>query len=93
MKIKSNSGNLGIKCYLDNKFRVRKFMKLFKSLLVTQAVLGLLTPMTAAASEINLVEMNNYAKKSSFKKRFNTKTFTNQNLQKQILLIKYKNGN
>ena len=56
-------------------------MKLFKSLLITQAALGLLTPMTAAASEINLVEMNNYARnKSSSKKQINSKTFVNQEL-------------
>ncbi|MCR8538978.1 MAG: hypothetical protein JJ848_001320 [Prochlorococcus marinus CUG1439] len=58
-------------------------MKLFKSLLVTQAVLGLLAPMTTAASEINLNEMNNYArKKSSSKNRFNSQTFTNQEFAK-----------
>ena len=56
-------------------------MKLFKSLLATQAVLGLLTPMTAAASEISLVEMNNYARnKSSSKKQINSKTFVDQEL-------------
>ena len=54
-------------------------MKLFKSLLVTQSVLGLIAPITASASEINLDEMNYYARKnSSSKKRFNSKTFTNQ---------------
>ena len=58
-------------------------MKLFKSLLVTPAVLGLLAPVTASASEINLDEMNNYArKKSSSKKKFNSKTFTNQEFAK-----------
>ena len=56
-------------------------MKLFKCLLVTQAVLGLLAPMTAAAFEINLDEINNYVrKKSSSKKRFNSKTFNNEEL-------------
>ena len=54
-------------------------MKLFKSLLATQAVLSLLAPMTAAASEINLDEMNNYARnKSSSKKQLNIKTFANE---------------
>ena len=54
-------------------------MRLFKCLLVTQAVLGLLAPMTAAAFEINLDEINNYVrKKSSSKKRFNSKTFNNE---------------
>ena len=56
-------------------------MKIFKSLLVTQALLSFLVPMTATASEINLDEMNNYlTKKSSSKKRFNTKTFNNEEL-------------
>ena len=58
-------------------------MKFFKSLLITQAVLGLLTPVTTAASEINLDEMNIYARKnSSFKKRFNSKSFSNQEFAK-----------
>ena len=43
-------------------------MKLFKSLLAAQAVLGLLAPMTAGASEINLIEMNNYARNKSSSK-------------------------
>ena len=56
-------------------------MRLFKCILVTQAVLGLLAPMTAAAFEINLDEINNYIrKKSSSKKRFNSKTFNNEEL-------------
>ena len=56
-------------------------MKLFKSLLAAQAVLGLLAPMTAGASEINLIEMNNYARnKSSSKKQINSKTFADQEL-------------
>ena len=56
-------------------------MKLFKSLLAAQAVLGLLAPMTAGASEINLIEMNNYARnKSSYKKQINSKTFADQEL-------------
>ena len=56
-------------------------MKLFKSLLAAQAVLGLIAPLTAAASEINLVEMNKYARnKSSSKKQINSKTFVDQEL-------------
>ena len=52
-------------------------MKLFKSLLVTSAFLGLLAPITATASEINIDEMNNYVrKKSSSKKQFNSQSFS-----------------
>ena len=37
-----------------SKFRVRKFMKLFKSLLVAPATLGLLAPMSATANEVTI---------------------------------------
>merc|ERR1712100_680735 len=40
------------------KFRVRKFMKLFKSLLVAPATLGLLAPMSASASEVTISDFN-----------------------------------
>ena len=43
------------------KFRVRKFMKLFKSLLVAPASLGLLAPISANAGEVNLNEISNYS--------------------------------
>ena len=36
------------------KFRVRKFMKLFKSLLVAPATLGLLAPIAATANEVTI---------------------------------------
>merc|ERR1712196_78108 len=36
------------------KFRVRKFMKLFKSLLVAPATLGLLAPLAATANEVTI---------------------------------------
>ena len=86
MGIQSNFGNQCKKCYFEFKFRVSKFMKLCKSFLITQALLGLLAPITAAASEINLDEMNIYARKnSSFKKRFNSKTFSNKELFKSII--------
>ena len=43
--------------------------------------MSLLAPVTATASEINLNEVNNYlTKKSSSKKRFNSKTFNNEEL-------------
>merc|ERR1711912_33587 len=40
------------------KFRVRKFMKLFKSLLVAPATLGLLAPIAATASEVTMSDFN-----------------------------------
>ena len=52
-------------------------MKPFKSLLATSAFLGLLAPITASASEINIDEMNSYVrKKSSSKKQFNSQSFS-----------------
>jgi len=56
-------------------------LKLFKGLLVTQALLSLLAPITSAASEINLDEIDDYARRTSTsKKRFDSKTFTNEEL-------------
>ncbi len=43
------------------KFRVRKFMKLFKSLLVAPATLGLLAPISATANELNLNDVSGYS--------------------------------
>jgi len=40
---------------------VRKFMKLFKSLLVAPATLGLLAPLSATANEINLADISGYS--------------------------------
>merc|ERR1712070_1261171 len=40
------------------KFRVRKFMKLFKSLLVAPATLGLLAPMAVTANEVTINDFN-----------------------------------
>jgi hypothetical protein len=40
---------------------VRQFMKLFKSLLVAPATLGLLAPMTATANELNLNDVSGYS--------------------------------
>merc|ERR1712146_318505 len=40
------------------KFRVRKFMKLFKSLLVAPATLGLLAPLSATANEVTINDFN-----------------------------------
>ena len=64
-------------------------MKLFKGLLVTPAVLALLSPLHLNASEINIDDINSYArKKSSIKKQFNSKTFSrelskiNENVEK-----------
>ena len=43
---------------LSFKFRVRKFMKLFKSLLVAPATLGLLAPLSATANEVTMNDFN-----------------------------------
>ena len=40
------------------KFRVRKFMKLFKSLLLAPATLGLLAPVSATANEVTINDFN-----------------------------------
>jgi len=40
---------------------VRKFMKLFKSLLIAPATLGLLAPISATANELNLAEVSGYS--------------------------------
>jgi len=40
---------------------VRKFMKLFKSLLVAPATLGLLAPLSATANELNLNDVSGYS--------------------------------
>ncbi|MBO8221239.1 porin, partial [Prochlorococcus marinus CUG1417] len=40
---------------------MRKFMKLFKSLLIAPATLGLLAPMSATANELNLAEVSGYS--------------------------------
>jgi len=40
---------------------VRKFMKLFKSLLVAPAALGLLAPMAVTANEFNLTDVSDYS--------------------------------
>ena len=54
-------------------------MKFIQHVLATPALLGFLVPMSASASEINFDEINNYVQnKSSSKKRFNSKTFANQ---------------
>jgi len=40
---------------------VRKFMKLFKSLLVAPAALGLLAPMSVTANELNITDVSSYS--------------------------------
>ena len=40
---------------------MRKFMKLFKSLLVAPATLGLLAPMSATANELNITDVSSYS--------------------------------
>ena len=42
-------------------------MKLFKSLLIAPAALGLLAPMSATANEVNLNDVSNYSSKRAVK--------------------------
>ena len=44
--------------YLKVSFKFRVFMKLFKSLLVAPATLGLLAPMSASANEVTINDFN-----------------------------------
>ena len=58
--------------------RVR-FMKLFKSLLVAPATLGLLVPLSAQASDIvNVEEMSGYVRSAKNSSRIDSKTFINE---------------
>ena len=50
-------------------------MKLFKSLLVAPATLGLLVPMSATANEINLNDISNYSKKGNLEINSNSFDF------------------
>ena len=49
-------------------------MKLFKSLLVAPAMLGLLAPLAANATEVNLNDISNYSSIDE-EMEFNSKTF------------------
>ena len=42
-------------------YSVRLFVKLFQKLLITPAVLGLMTPLASSANELNLVEVSSYS--------------------------------
>ncbi len=54
-------------------------MKLFQQMLVASASLGLITPLVAQASDINIEEMNSYSRSSkSSNKKFDSKTFSNE---------------
>ena len=57
-------------------------MKLFKSLLVTPAALGLLSPMPIIATEVNLNEISNYSDVESidFANSFSNNDSTNEPL-------------
>ena len=57
-------------------------MKLFKSLLVAPAALGLLSPMAASASEVNLNDISNYSDVESidFANSFNNEDLNNNAL-------------
>ena len=58
-------------------------MKLFKSLLVAPAVLGLFSPLSASASEVNLNEISNYSDVES--KKF-ANSFSNDDSNNETLL-------
>ena len=64
-------------------------MKFLQHVLITHALFGLLVPINASASEINIDEVNNYVQnKSSSKKRFDSKTFANQEFTSTKNVIK-----
>ena len=56
-------------------------MKLFKSLLVAPAALGLLTPIAANASDVNLNEVSNYSREFEI----NSTTFVNPSSESTLL--------
>ena len=64
-----------------NIFCVRNFMKLFKRLLVAPATLGLLAPLAANSTEVNLVEVSNYS--SEFE--INSSTFNHSSSESTLL--------
>ena len=53
-------------------------MKLFQQMLVASAAVGLIAPLGAQATDINLEEMNSYRSSSSKKQKFNSQTFANE---------------
>ena len=57
-------------------------MKLFKSLLIAPAALGLLAPLTTSASEVNLNDISNYSDVNSidFANSFNKNDLKEDNL-------------
>ena len=55
-------------------------MKLFQQLLVAGAAVSLLAPLAAQASDVNINEMNSYSRSKSTKKKFDSKTFVNEDL-------------
>ena len=56
-------------------------MKLFKSLLVAPATLGLLAPLAANASEVNLNEVSNYSREFEI----NSTSFENPSSESTLL--------
>ena len=58
-------------------------MKLFKSLLIAPATLGLLAPMSVSASEVNLNDISNYSDVDSieFANSFNNEDDSSRNLR------------
>jgi len=59
------------------------FMKLFKSLLVAPAALGLLSPLSVSANEVNLNEISNYSNVESIEL---ANTFSNDDSNNETLL-------
>jgi len=53
-------------------------MKLFQQMLVATASLGLIAPIAAQASDINLEGMNSYSRSKKSSTRFDSKTFINE---------------
>ena len=49
-------------------------------MLVASASLSLLTPVVAQASDISIEEMNDYVRSSKSSKKFNSKTFINDEI-------------
>ena len=61
-------------------------MKLFKSLLVAPAAIGLLTPLSASASEVNLNEISNYSDFSEVESMEFANSFSNDDSNYKTLL-------
>jgi len=72
---------------------VRKFMKLFKSLLVAPATLGLLAPMSATANELNITDVSAYSSSEEIENisEFNAKDLAVTNSRVDGLEARFNN--